>query len=375
MPLVVTQFGFSNGSGLLANIGDDSLATSWSPLATQFETYSDQFFIGDPVGQVLNVGGSFPHVQLDQGEPKRVPAITFVTGSVFALGAAVIIGSDNPSTSLITAMQTGDIFLGEFTTAQMNSGRALDLLPMKNADIRKRYIRILQRSSASADAPASFPANTYWYDSGSGNFEVPEYSTTFVIELWGGGPSGGASSVATDGGDTTCSTYGLTAEGGNKASTNFPNAPNTAVGGVGIGGNTLNLQGDPGGSPSTFNGSEGYGGPGGGSPFGGVQSEGARLEVNQWDSGAIFFTGSRFGHDGNAPGGAGSGSNIFIPSAGGVFSKYPGGSGAGYVKHVLTRGIDGPEPLDLIAFAVGNGGATNAVGGKGAQGRAKFSWT
>lgn len=386
---IVTQFGFSTGSGSLANIGDGQLGTSWSPLATRFETYTAQFFAdgggGAIGGRLPNVGASFPHLQFDLGEPKRVPKLTMVTGSFLAFGPALVVGSDNPSTSVATALQSGDILLGNFTAAQMNSGIALDLQPMKDADIRKRYIRILQRSSIVAVAPPPFPANTFWYDSGSGNFTVPDYTTTFNIELWGAAASGGSSSVAIDGGDTIVSIadasmppgylgFTLTAGGGHKATTNFANAPNAALGGTASGGNTLNLQGGPGGSPSNFNGNQGLGGAGGDSPFGGTGALGARLEVSQWDSGALFFTGSRFGIDGNAPGGGGSGANIFVPVSAGSFFKYPGGAGGGYVKHVLTRGAGGPVPGALIAFLVGIGGASNAVGGRGANGRAKFSW-
>jgi hypothetical protein len=169
----------------------------------------------------------------------------------------------------------------------------------------------------------------------------------------------------------------LLAEGGNKPTTNFPNAGGGAAGGNASGGNTLNIQGDAGGNPSSNNGAEGSGGGGGAAPNpNGTKagSPGAVLGISQWDPAGIFITGSRFGVTGTTPGGGGSGANIFFPGTGGVFYKYPGGSAGGYFKHVLTRGVDGPEPADLIAFAVGNGGAANAVGGAGANGRAKFSW-
>lgn len=378
----VKQFGFATGAGALANIVDGSKITFWQPLATTFDFYTAQFFTPD--GTALNYGGSFPAIEWDFGSPTRALTILLETATILTLGPGVLIGSSNPATSVTDTLQSGDTFLAQFSAGQITSNMVLQIPATSAADLRFRYYRLLQRTSASAFAPLG-PTNSRTLDSGAGSFAVVDYTDKFIIEIWGAGASGGISGNAQDGGNSTCATYALTAEGGKKATTTGPNSGTGAgLGGAASGGNTANITGEGGSPPAPATSDYGISGKGGDAPFGSVGGAG----ISNWSSGfpgsALAFAilyGTKagqltygFGLEAETgPGGGGSGRNIwqFLIGA----SKYPGGGAGGYVKHVLTKGIDGPITGNLIAYAVGAGGISTQPDGGGARGRVRFSWT
>lgn len=189
------------------------------------------------------------------------------------------------------------------------------------------------------------------FDTGSGNFTVPNYNT-LTVELWGGGGSGESTDGSTfsfggSGSNTTCTTLSMTAQGGALGQ----NAG--GGGGPASGGNTTNTTGNSGGGRTTS-------GTGGGAASGGgnVSPPGA--------NGA--------GTAGSTPGGGGSGARL--SSVGG------GAGGGGYSKSVYTRGVTSGAPAigASLAYAVGAGAAPNIVpglnnGGAGTNGRVKFTWS
>lgn len=203
------------------------------------------------------------------------------------------------------------------------------------------------------------------YNSGSGTHEVTAYNT-LTIELWGGGAGAGSYNFAgnTIAGDTTVSTYGLTA-GRGKALNDPAGVASTASGGTASGGNTTNTNGQNGGA-----GNNTTSGKGGDSPNGGAG--GAALAVPAGSG--VHLT----GNNGNAPGGGGGGSayrNGALPG-----SQYGGGGGA-YVKHVFNAGDPGAPAIGgLVAYAVGAAGVGSSNGtvgtcGSGAPGRVRFTVT
>jgi hypothetical protein len=137
----VSQFGFSTGSGVLANMVDGNPAVGWAPLADTFDAYTAPFltFDGQP-----NVGFSFPAIQFDFGEAVRAAFFLLQVETPHTLGPAILIGSDNPATSVANTIQAGDVLLGSYTAAQITGGQVLETLANLN-DIRKRYLRLLQR--------------------------------------------------------------------------------------------------------------------------------------------------------------------------------------------------------------------------------------
>jgi len=379
--ITVKQFGFATGAGALANLVDSNDATSWTPLATNFSAYPAQFM--SPDGTVLNYGASFPAIEWDFGEPTRAVSLSILVVSPLALGPAVLIGSDNPATSTANTLQTGDVLLATYNAQEIVSSNVLTIALTTNSDVKFRYYRLLQRSSLlSAALPG--PTNSKTYDTGAGNHTVGAYTDKFIIEVWGAGASGGVSTEAQDGGNSTCATYALTAEGGNKASTSAANAPTGAgTGGAATGGNTANIVGGDGDPPFPNTTGLGNSGKGGDCPNGSlgglaVYNGGAQLIYgwHPWGSkagkvviGAVDQPG---GTVTGGPGGGGSGRNIAI---GTHRFKYPGGGAGAYVKHVLTKGIDGPDEGDLIAYVIGAAGVSTQPDGAGANGRVRFSWT
>jgi len=379
----VKQFGFAPGAGALANLVDGNDATSWTPLATNFSAYPAQFMTPD--GASLNYGSSFPAIEWDFGEPTRAVSLNILVESPLTLGPAVLIGSDNPATSTANTLQSGDVLLATYNAQEIVSNNVLTIALTTNSDVRFRYYRLLQRSALpSVAVPA--PTNSKPYESGAGSHEVGPYTDKFIIELWGAGASGGVSDNAQDGGNSTCSTYSLTAEGGNKATATVPNAGTGAgTGGAASGGNTANIPGGDGSPPSPVSPLPGFSGKGGdcpnGSPGGAGVGNNGHLKYGDspWGSKAssVVIGGSDLpgGTVTGAPGGGGSGMNLFSDTVLPSWYKYPGGGAGGYVKHVLTKGIDGPDEGDLIAFTVGVGGVSTQPDGGGANGRARFSWT
>jgi hypothetical protein len=379
----VKQFGFATGAGVIANIVDGNLSTFWQPLATGFDAYPDQFMMPDDTA--LNYAGIFPAVEWDFGESVRVTSLFIKVETALTLGPAILVGSENPATSTANTLQAGDVLLAVYSGSQIVSNLLFDIPVTKADDLRFRYYRLLQRSSNPAHRPTT-PLGVKVYDSGSGNFSVEDYTDKFIIEVWGAGASGGVTANAQDGGNSTVATYSLVAEGGNKASQTTPNVGTGAgTGGAASGGNTANVPGGDGSVPSPPSVAEGISGKGGDAPFG---SEGGAGVLNAYEG--LKYGSSPYGTkassleakgipgqtvDPGLPGGGGSGRNIFAFVSGGSFFKYPGGGAGGYVKHVLTKGIDGPDVGDPIAYVVGAAGVSSQLDGAGAAGRVKFSWT
>ena len=373
------QYGFTTGAGAILNIVDDNLGTSYQPLATDFGAYTDQFFTSD--GVTLNYGKSFPAIELfgvdndhDPVVAQHISSLLFKVETVLTLGDCVVVGSHNPASSVSNTLQTGDVFLGRFTGAQIASAKVLQLPAMQTGLDTYEYYRILFRSTKVADAPTdpSIGSTFQIFDTpGAQSFIVPTYGHKLVIELWGGAASGGENGTGADGNDTTCSTYSLTAGKGHHATQTLPNVDAAgATGGTATGGNTTNTNGNPGGAPSPAAGSVAVGlsGKGGDAPSGGL---GGDPVYNDFSGGGVYF-----GKNGQAPGGGGSGRNLVASLAGGSAYKYPGGGSGAYVRHELVFGASGSPAIgSTISFNVGAGGLGTYRNGTGANGRAKFSWT
>lgn len=228
---------------------------------------------------------------------------------------------------------------------------------------------------------------------GSFDVVVPSYST-MDIELWGGGASGGentatstivgnynsysAAAAGNNGADTTIPGLTLNAKGGHgpvAAAINNQQAGGTAQTPTG---GTTNTAGNAG--ESNLNGGGGdRGGAGGSAPNGGAG--GARI------TGSGNSDQGRNGNDGVAPGGGGSGDlcSVFSLGDGWHHNGAAGGASGSYLKKTYVAGALGsPAPGDHITGTIGAGGAApNAdpgatrsfLAGKGADGRAKFTFT
>lgn len=157
MPItpVVRQYGFSTGSGSLADIVDADALTGWAPLPTRLETYTAPFLLpsnpgltdvrGVAVGN-LNEGASFPCIEFDYSAPIRLAAFLLQVETPLTLGAACLLASNNPASGVADVIQSGDACLGLYTAAQMVAGRVLLTAAHVN-DIKGRYIRLLQRTT------------------------------------------------------------------------------------------------------------------------------------------------------------------------------------------------------------------------------------
>jgi hypothetical protein len=377
-PTVITkQFGFSNRLGAIANVSDGDVDTYWAPLATDFASYPEYFFVGDPADRILNYGASFAALEFDFGSAWRVPNFNLLTETILTLGPTVLIGSDYPASSPADTLQGSDVFLAEYTAAQITGNAPLEIAGMVEADIRKRYLRFLQRSNLIADiAPTPGPANSFTIDNTYGGiytFFVPEHDHEFVIEVWGGGASGGLSAEAQSGGASSVvdfADFTLTANGGVKASATSANSGSGAgTGGTASGGNVANTTGGNGGTPTPTSTAIGYSGKGGDAPSGGLGGDARYLPLVI--GGNVFLAGM----DGRAPGAGGSGRVYWYPSGDALYMKYPGGGSGGYSKSVFARDSGHTPPPNLLECVVGDGGVSSAGDGRGAQGRIRFSWT
>lgn len=369
MTIVVNQFGFTPASGSLANIVDGDVGTGWAPYATDLSPYTASFLHAN--GTPISL--PFAALEFDYGEQVRLPMFLLQVEGPATLGDGMLIGSDLAATSTADVVHESDVLMGIYTKEELNAGQVLKTAAFAT-DIRKRYYRLCQHGLGvpitADDAPPVVPggggvSHFQVYDTGSGSFPCPDYTTTFIIELWGAGACGGKSADASDGADTTVSTWTLVAGGGNKASATTPNSgTGFGTGGTATGGNTTNTPGGDGGVPSPASTGEGYTGKGGDAPLGGTGGD------------AIFnnYSALVIGSNGRAPGGGGSGRNAGV-IAGGTYSKYPGGGSGAYLKHVFIKGVGSPPAaLDPIAWAVGAGALSPIGDGHGADGRVKFSW-
>lgn len=365
--IIAKQFGFSTGDGLIANLVDRNIATYWKPLATDFNAYSSQFFLSDRVS--LNVGASFPALEFDLGSPLRIPQFLFKVETLLTLGPTILIGSDAGATSPADTLQSGDVLLGQYTGLQICGNHFLEVPVMRDGDVRKRFLRFLQRSSVpSAAAPTPGPANSVTFDEGEGAWETVSYSTALTIETWGAGASGGVSAFAQNGGTTYAgrdSSWNQISLGGSK-SAGGPTQPG-GLGGTSSGANTENTTGGDGEAPAPLSGAPGYSGAGGTAPHGGIG--GSRI-YQVFEIGRNYY----YGNDGQGPGGGGSGHSMWYPAGDAVFDKKPGGGSGGYSKHVIARSSGDADPGDFIGYHVGNGGVSSSGDGRGAQGRVRFSW-
>lgn len=372
MTITVRQYGLVQRTGTLASIVDGDAGTGWAPVNDQLQGYPDGFF---SAVDVLNFGKPFPCIEFDYGEPVRLSAFLLQVEQIQTVGDGVLIASNNPAHSVADTLQVGDLLLGSYTRAQLVAGRVLQTLAATQ-NIQGRYIRLLQRDTlhpaplldgggGTPDGGGGVNGGTFaYFDGVSGDFIMPNYSSTLTIEGWGSGASGGTTGMANAGGDTTVSTYSLTAHGGAKSTATTPNGtPTPAAGGTATGGNQANVTGGAGGVPVN-----GVSGKGGDAPFGGSGGDAVSAPV-PWTS----FS----GHDGAAPGAGGSGFCVLLNHIAGAdqATAFPGGAAGGYFKHVLTKDVDGPDPGDHIAYACGLGGAPTNGNGAGAPGRVRFSWT
>jgi hypothetical protein len=372
----VKQFGLFQASGTLASIVDGDAGVGWAPLPDELTTYTANFLdgSGNP-----NSAASFPGFEFDFGTPVRVPTFLFQTETQRTLTRGMLIASNNPATSVADMVQSGDLLLGIYTTEELNAGRILTTRAKTEA-ITGRYLRLVMRSGDEEAAPDTSdpdyvdPSAASQYDTaGPVAFLVPDYEDVFTIEGWGAGASGGVAANANAGGTTTCDTYSLTANGGSPSAIASPNANGTpAPGGTATGGNTTNTTGGAGGLPSPFNSGDGESGKGGDAPNGGLGGAAVANGFSFMIAG--LYPGFKYGNAGAAPGGGGSGRNLFSSVGGGTVFKYPGGGSGGYFKHVLHRGVDGPNPGDVILGFVGAGGTSSTGDGSGANGRLKFSY-
>ena len=189
---------------------------------------------------------------------------------------------------------------------------------------------------------------------GALSFVVPNFKTSLDIEFWGAGASGGPINPAGNnfgdaGGDTYCTALGLKAGGGQR----IPNGSNGGEGGVATGGDT-NTTGGRGGARIANN-IGGNGGPGANGGAGGQGGQGNKQP----------------GRDGQAPGGGGGGAGSNVNGTAGA----QGGAGGAHLKKTYAKGQ--LKPGDIVSFVVGAGSFTpglTIVPGRGANGRAKFTW-
>src|SRR4051812_17003237 len=120
---VVRQYGFTNGSGALANLVDHDDATFWAPLADGFDSH-----VTPPVADsgLVVVGANCPAIEFDFGDQARIPAFFAKVQGPSSLGQCFLICSQLPATSTADVVQSGDLWAGGmYTVAQMNSNQAL----------------------------------------------------------------------------------------------------------------------------------------------------------------------------------------------------------------------------------------------------------
>ena len=206
------------------------------------------------------------------------------------------------------------------------------------------------------------PGSSTITTTGAGNFTVPSYNT-LTIELWGPGGGGdgmpsGSSPVAVAGNtgpSTTISSLSLVAGGGQGGQVAAGGAGGTASGGTT---NTSGSAGVVGGAPG---GSYGQGGAG--------ANGGAAVAA---PSGAA----SANGNAGNAPGGGGSSAYSVFNVTG---TEGSGAGGGSYCSTSYTHGAAGAPlvgaSLAYVVGAGGTGGSSTFIGGPGAGGRIKFTWS
>lgn len=379
MPITptVTVIGLATAAGNVAQLVDGNEGVGWTPGATRLTSLTDT--LADSSG-APNVGKAFACIQYDFGAAARVPLLLVQTESAYSLSDCMLIGSDNPATVATDIVQAGDVLLGLYPRHQMTAGAIL-ATAMKNANVSKRYLRMVFHGTDTLMTPDGTPTetggssgNSVWFDTGSGNWVAggwPVDAVRVEIEGWGGGASGGESATANNGGATTCSTFSLTANGGSKSAITTPNTTGTpAPGGSATGGNVSNTTGGAGGLPTPLNDGAGLTGKGGDAPSGGVGGDAVASPPNTEGSPVATL---KSGVNGAAPGGGGSGRHVYVPSGDLLAKKYPGGGAGGYFKHSLVIGVDIDED-DLIAYSVGAGGTSTQPNGSGANGRIKFSW-
>lgn len=223
--------------------------------------------------------------------------------------------------------------------------------------------------------PVAEPGSQDYTDNGSVSFVVPLYNT-ITFTLLGAGGEGGPSGQ--HGGDTTIAALSLTAVGGRGAA--------SLAGGVG--GAATGIGASPGnagtnGASGSVTGSGTYPsmttGRGGHSLMtgtgGGAAKTGASNQVgnNATENGAgggggivVYFkpAGSEGGKGGN------SWPNTWSTDA------YAGGGGGARKVSTFNAGDAGaPAPGAALAIVVGKGGANNATGGNGGDGRVLIEWS
>lgn len=139
---VVTQFGFSTALGTLNNLVDADESTFWAPYPDGFDTFTQPILYDD--GVTLGVGFPFPCIQFDFGESVRIPIFRVKVETPKTFGPTWLIAGDFPATDINSVIQSGDVYAGQFSIAQMNGNASITTLA-NSIDIRKRFWRFLQR--------------------------------------------------------------------------------------------------------------------------------------------------------------------------------------------------------------------------------------
>lgn len=201
--------------------------------------------------------------------------------------------------------------------------------------------------------------STTTHDSGSGTFIIPIFNT-LTIDVWGGGGASasfdtGGAKAGSAGAASTCSTLGMTANGGQPGSSLFGAGQPGGAGGTASGGNNSNGTGSAGGNAGTT----------AGTSFGGGASNGGGNVACPNSGGSGFGAGAQ----GSIPGGGGSGAH------GNSTLMGAGSGGGGWCRSVYSAG-----QLTVgagLAWSVGAGATAQtgnqATGGHGRNGRVRFT--
>jgi hypothetical protein len=186
----------------------------------------------------------------------------------------------------------------------------------------------------------------------SGTFVVPAY-TTLTVQMWGGGGGGAGDVGGTQGAVGGTSTFSTLSAGGGLSG--FPGVSTTGFGGTGgaASGGTTNTGGNTGANSVADSGGAGGAAPGNGG------GGGATINV------------AAHGNVGQTPGGGGGGGYNDANTFGGG----GGGSGA-YASRTYSPGELPVDSQVLVTIGAGGAGGNGTwLGGNGARGELRISWT
>lgn len=207
---------------------------------------------------------------------------------------------------------------------------------------------------------------------GSGTFTIPLYRNTLTIEIWGGGGGGGSGNHdgTYNGSNGASSTVlGVTAGGGNGG---VGGTRYGAQNGAGGSGGTASGSATP--SPTTLTRTEGN--AGGGGNAGGNRGGAGGAAPSGGAAGAAGNNGA--GGAGGAPGAGGGGGGYSDHGSKNPNQAAGGGGGSGAYASIYYSSYGAITSGTVVSYTVGAGGlgATPLeIGGNGASGRIKFTWT